>query len=168
MAIGDVCRFVTALRIQLKGVEHRSADGHVHDPHHQINRDQDRYRLGQARQKLRLGYAAEDPGTDDPYFTKGQWKNADILPPPQQWGGGLPDGKLPPIPRQFDSTGRPNRWPIPNTIVHWATLLRAERPGKYDLRCRTIDANGVAQPMPRPFLKSGHNAIQTVPIVVES
>jgi len=104
---------------------------------------------------------------DDPYFTKGQWKDADILPPPKQWGGGLPDGKLPPIPRQFDAAGKPLRWPIPNTIVHWATLLTAERPGTYDLRCRTIDANGIAQPMPRPFLKSGHNAIQTVQVVVE-
>ncbi len=117
----------------------------------------------------------EPLAADDPYFTKGQWKDADMLPPPQQWGGGLPDGKLPPIPRQFDASGKPIRWPIPNTIVHWATLLKAERPGKpatqtagkYDLRCRTIDANGIAQPMPRPFLKSGHNAIQTVQIAVE-
>ena len=105
---------------------------------------------------------------DDPYFTKGQWKDADILPPPQQWGGGLPDGKLPPIPRQFDAAGKPLRWPIPNTIVHWASLLSASRLGKYDLRCRTIDANGIAQPMPRPFLKSGNNSIQTVSVVVEA
>ena len=110
---------------------------------------------------------------DDPYFDKAQWKDADILPPPEHWGGGLTDGKLPPIPRQFDTTnGKPHRWPIPNTIVHWAALLKAPRPlapqgGQYDLRCRTIDANGIAQPMPRPFPKSGHNAIQKVQIVVE-
>jgi len=105
---------------------------------------------------------------DDPYFNKGQWKDADILPPPDHWGGGLTDGKLPPIPRQFDTTnGKPHRWPMPNTIVHLATLLTDVRPGKYDLRCRTIDANGIAQPMPRPFPKSGHNAIQQVRIVVE-
>jgi len=93
------------------------------------------------------------------------------------WGGNLPDGpplrgKLPSIPRQFDAAGKPLRWPIPNTIVHWAALLKAPRPlapqgGKYDLRCRTIDDNGIAQPMPRPFTKSGHNAIQKVQIVVE-
>lgn len=105
---------------------------------------------------------------DDPYFTKAEWKDANILPPPEHWGGGLPDGKLPPIPRQFDTTnGKPHRWPILNTIVHWAALLAADRPGQYDLRCRTIDANGISQPMPRPFLKSGHNAIQKVRIVVE-
>jgi DMSO/TMAO reductase YedYZ molybdopterin-dependent catalytic subunit len=105
---------------------------------------------------------------NDPYFSKADWKDADILPPPDDWGGGLPDGKLPPVPRQFvTTTGKPKRWPLPNTIVHWAALLRASRPGQYDLRCRTIDANGIAQPMPRPFLKSGHNAIQRVQIVVE-
>ncbi len=110
----------------------------------------------------------ETVSNDDPYFTKAEWKDANILPPPEHWGGGLPDGKLPPIPRQFDTTnGKPRRWPILNTIVHWAALLAADRPGQYDLRCRTIDVNGIAQPMPRPFPKSGHNAIQQVQIVVE-
>jgi len=112
---------------------------------------------------------------DDPYFEKAQWQNADILPPPEYWGGNLPDGKLPSIPRQFDAAGKPLRWPLPNTIVHWAAVLKAPNAGnpatltasKYDLRCRTIDANGTAQPMPRPFPKSGHNAIQKVQIVVE-
>ena len=105
---------------------------------------------------------------DDPYFTTVKWQDTDMLPPPKRWGGGLPEGKLPPVPRQIDpASGRPYRWPMPNAIVHWATLLRIKRPGRYDLRCRTIDANGIAQPMPRPFLKSGHNAIQSVQIVVE-
>jgi len=111
----------------------------------------------------------DEPLADnDPYFTKVKWENAAILPPPNRWGGGLPGGKLPPVPRQIDSaTGKPHNWPMRNTIAHWATLLKIERPGTYDLRCRTIDANGIAQPMPRPFLKSGHNAIQSVRIVAE-
>jgi DMSO/TMAO reductase YedYZ molybdopterin-dependent catalytic subunit len=105
---------------------------------------------------------------DDPYFTKAEWNDAEILPPPDHWGGGLADGKLPPVPRQIDpATGKPYRWPIRNTIVHWATLFTVDRPGQYDLRCRTVDANGIAQPMPRPFPKSGHNAIQLIQIVVE-
>jgi DMSO/TMAO reductase YedYZ molybdopterin-dependent catalytic subunit len=104
---------------------------------------------------------------DDPYFTRADWKDVTILPPPQQWGGGLSEGKLPPVPRQIDpATGKPHNWPIRNAIAHWATLLQIERPGEYDLRCRTIDANGIAQPMPRPFPKSGNNAIQAVKIVV--
>jgi DMSO/TMAO reductase YedYZ molybdopterin-dependent catalytic subunit len=106
---------------------------------------------------------------DDPYFAKGQWKDAEILPPPDHWGGGLADGKLPPVPRQIDAaSGKPHEWPIRNAFAHWATLIIAPRAGKYDLRCRTIDANGVAQPMPRPFAKSGHNAIQKVQIVAEA
>jgi hypothetical protein len=110
----------------------------------------------------------EPPAEEDPYFTKAKWEDAAVLPPPNRWGGGLPEGKLPPVPRQIDpATGRPRRWPLRNTLVHWAVLLRIERPGVYDLRCRTIDANGTAQPMPRPFPKSGHNAIQKVQVLVE-
>jgi len=107
-------------------------------------------------------------GEDDPYFTKAEWKDADVLPPPDDWGGDLPDGKLPAVPRQIDpATGKPYHWPMRGTIVHWAALLTVTYPGKYDLRCRTIDANGIAQPMPRPFPKSGRNDIQKVRIIVE-
>jgi hypothetical protein len=83
-------------------------------------------------------------------------------------GGGLPDGKLPPVPSQIDpKTGRPYRWPMRYAIAHWAALVKIDNPGQYDLRCRTIDENGIAQPMPRPFLKSGKNDIQKVQIIVE-
>lgn len=105
---------------------------------------------------------------DDPYFTKADWKDAEVLPPPTDWGGGLAEGKLPPTPRQVDpTTGRPHTWPLRGTLAHWAALLENIEPGRYDLRCRTIDAAGIAQPMPRPFLKAGHNAIQKVSLVVE-
>jgi hypothetical protein len=53
-------------------------------------------------------------------------------------------------------------------LAHWAILLHDLSPGNYFLHCRTIDANGIAQPMPRPFLKSGRNAIQRVPLAVEA
>jgi DMSO/TMAO reductase YedYZ molybdopterin-dependent catalytic subunit len=106
--------------------------------------------------------------SDDPYFTQAKWQDADVLPPPDDWGAGLTGGKLPPTPSQVDpATGTPHTWPLRGTIAHWATLLNEVPPGRYDLRCRTIDANGVAQPMPRPFAKSGHNAIQKMPLVVE-
>lgn len=105
---------------------------------------------------------------DDPFFTKLDWKDAEILPPPKNWGGGLPDGRLPPIPLQFDSlTGKPHSWPLRYTIVHWAAMLSAPRAGQYRLRCRTIDANDIPQPMPRPFPKSGDNVIHEVPLIVE-
>lgn len=106
---------------------------------------------------------------DDPHFTKGNWQGAEVLPPPKDWGGGLPGGKLPAIPRQFEpKTHKPRTWPLHNTIVHWVALLTKLRPGRYDLRCRTIDANGNAQPMPRPFPKSGRNPIHRVALAVEA
>ncbi len=106
---------------------------------------------------------------DDPHFTQGAWVDATVLPPPEHWGGGLPDGRLPPIPGQIDpASGKPREWPLRNTLVHWAALLEGVPPGEYHLRCRTIDANGVAQPMPRPFPKSGNNVIQQVPLTVEA
>ncbi len=97
-----------------------------------------------------------------------EWRDAVILPPPEHWGGGLPNGKLPDVPLQIDpKTGKPRQWPFPNSIVHWAALLEGLTAGRYEIACRTIDARGYAQPMPRPYLKSGHNAIERVPLVVE-
>jgi hypothetical protein len=101
--------------------------------------------------------------TADRYFNKAPWVDAEILLPPETWNM-FPDGKLPPIKNQVDAQGNFIAWPPPNTIAHWAALLPAPKPGKYELRCRAVDANGFAQPMPRPFKKSGGNAIQMVPV----
>ena len=87
---------------------------------------------------------------DDPYLNRAPWQDAQILPPPEHWGGGLPDGRLPPMPSQFDAAGRPLTWPLRNAIAHWAALLTAPTAGPYELACRTIDAKGTAQPLPRP------------------
>ncbi len=110
---------------------------------------------------------AQQPASpDDPYLTKAKWQDAKILPPPEQWGGGMPRGPLPPIPSQFDAQGRPLTWPLRYTIVHWAALLTAPDAGQYELCCRTIDANGSAQPLPRPLPKSGRNEIQRIRVTV--
>ncbi len=106
---------------------------------------------------------------DDPYFTKAQWNDAHILPPPQLWGGNLPGNRLPPNLYGFEpATGQPKSWPMRLTMAHWATVLPALPAGEYTLRCRSIDVNGYAQPMPRPFRKSGRSAIEAVPIVVSA
>ena len=104
---------------------------------------------------------------DDPHFTKADWRDADLLPPPKSWGGGL-GAELPPMPSQFDAAGKPLRWPLRYAKVHWAALAPGIGAGKYLVRCRTIDVRGEAQPMPRPFVKSGRNRIQSVELSVEA
>jgi DMSO/TMAO reductase YedYZ molybdopterin-dependent catalytic subunit len=104
---------------------------------------------------------------DDPYFTKAPWRDAEILPAPTRWGA-LPDDAVLAGTIGFDAASkRPHTWPMRYALAHWAVRLRGVAPGQYDLRCRTIDSNGIAQPMPRPFPKSGHNAIQQVSLTVE-
>ena len=97
---------------------------------------------------------------EDPYLTNGEWRDTIILPPPAKWGIDFPDGKLPSAMQIDPKTGNPFTWPIPNTIVHWAALSKVDAPGEFEIRCRTIDANGIAQPMPRPFGRSGTNRIE--------
>ncbi|HWQ54482.1 MAG TPA: molybdopterin-dependent oxidoreductase [Bryobacteraceae bacterium] len=106
---------------------------------------------------------------DDPNWTKADWKDAAILPPPSDWGGGLPGGKLPPNTSHIDPIkATPLQWPIRYTIVHWAALLPGLPAGSYDLCCRTIDGNGIAQPMPRPFPRTGFNAIHHLTLTVKA
>lgn len=123
---------------------------------------------GLRRVQYFLQSADEPLPADDPYFSKAAWKNADVLPPPAHWGGGLPEGWLPAGVKGFSDTGRPLEWPMRDSLVQWRVVLANLAPGRYDLRCRTVDANDAAQPMPRPLLKSGHNGIQRVPLVVEA
>jgi hypothetical protein len=44
--------------------------------------------------------------------------------------------------------------------AHWAGVHPGLPTAKYNFRCRAVDGRGVAQPMPRPFRKSGGNAIE--------
>jgi DMSO/TMAO reductase YedYZ molybdopterin-dependent catalytic subunit len=105
---------------------------------------------------------------DDPYFTKAPWLDAKVLPPPRKWGGKLPGEAIPKDTLGFDlATGAPRTWPMRLSKVHWAALLPGLPAGKYVLRCRTLDDRGLAQPMPRPFRKSGHCAIEAVDVTVE-
>jgi len=52
--------------------------------------------------------------------------------------------------------------------IYWAILWPGLREGDYTLRSRTIDGNGQAQPMPRPFQKSGHAAIEAIEFKVRA
>jgi DMSO/TMAO reductase YedYZ molybdopterin-dependent catalytic subunit len=106
---------------------------------------------------------------EDPHFAAAPWRDAEILEPPARWGGGLPGGKVPERTANFDAaTGRPRTWPLRLCKVHWATLLPGLPAGEHTLRCRTVDAKGHPQPLPRPFRKSGHCAIEAVKITVKA
>ena len=106
---------------------------------------------------------------DDPHFLQCSWRDAELLPPPSQWGAEFKNAPLPDTPLQFDAaTGKPLQWPLRFTLVHWAALIPGVPAGDYVLRCRTIDSRGIAQPLPRPYPKSGRNAIQTVVLTVAS
>ncbi|HET6574727.1 MAG TPA: molybdopterin-dependent oxidoreductase [Fimbriiglobus sp.] len=99
---------------------------------------------------------------DDPYFTTAPWVDAEVLPPPEKWGAAVPKGVM-----GFDPAGRPKEWPMRLTKAHWAALLPGLPAGEYTLRCRTVDAKGHAQPMPRPFRKSGRCDIEAVKLTVQ-
>lgn len=103
---------------------------------------------------------------DDPYFAKAPWIDAEILPPPARWGAAPDDDKIPQDAIGFDKSGRPSTWPMRLSKVHWAILLPGLSTGEYVLRCRTIDEKGAAQPLPRPFRKSGHAEIEKIAIHV--
>ncbi|MFO0965023.1 MAG: molybdopterin-dependent oxidoreductase [Gemmataceae bacterium] len=105
---------------------------------------------------------------DDPAWAKAVWEPCRLEPAPRDWGGALPDGVMPRDVWGFDpKTGRPKDWPLRFSVAHWSATLRDLRPGVYEFRARTIDLNGFAQPEPRPYPKSGRNAIPVRTLMVE-
>lgn len=100
------------------------------------------------------------------HFANAPWIDAQILPPPEYWGSDPAVNAIPSGTQGFDSAGRPLTWPMRLAKIHWAVLLSGLPEGDYTLRCRAIDEKGNAQPMPRPFQKSGHAAIENVAIRV--
>jgi DMSO/TMAO reductase YedYZ molybdopterin-dependent catalytic subunit len=102
---------------------------------------------------------------NDPHFAKAPWQDAQIVPFEESAIKGFDTAKL--NPAQFDPvTKKPREWPLRHTLCRWTAAPQKLAAGKYEIRCRTIDANGIAQPMPRPFPKSGKNNIQRVALEV--
>jgi len=121
---------------------------------------------GLSKVQVWVSPAGKGWAADDPYFTTAPWTDAHILPPPAKWGGGVTDALLKGA-MGFDAAGKPKSWPLLFGKAHWAALVPGLPAGDYTLRCRTIDAKGAAQPMPRPFKKSGRCDIESVKITVE-
>lgn len=99
------------------------------------------------------------------YYADAPWIDAEILPPPAKWGADA-NAVIPPDTHGFDADGRPKTWPLRLSKVHWAILHPGLPAGEYTLHCRTVDDKGQAQPLPRPFQKSGHAAIENVALRV--
>jgi DMSO/TMAO reductase YedYZ molybdopterin-dependent catalytic subunit len=116
---------------------------------------------------LRLVPESNEPiRDDDPAWKTARWLPCIIDPPPDDWGGGLPEGVMPRDVWGFDRHGQPKQWPLRFSVALWSVTLKDLKPGRYEFRVRTVDQNGFAQPEPRPYAKSGSNAIQCKPLVV--
>lgn len=102
---------------------------------------------------------------NDPYFLTAPWVDAELLLAPVHWGA-IDGGKIPADTLGFDASGIPKTWPLRLTNAHWVAVLPGLPAGEYTFRCRTIDEKGHAQPMPRPFRKSGHAAIESLTMTV--
>jgi DMSO/TMAO reductase YedYZ molybdopterin-dependent catalytic subunit len=104
---------------------------------------------------------------NDAAWKAAKWEPATIEPPPEDWGGQLPQGVLPKDIWGFDpKTGKPKTWPLRFSIALWSATLKNLPAGAYEFRARTVDLNGFAQPEPRPYPKSGRNEIQCKTITV--
>jgi hypothetical protein len=89
------------------------------------------------------------------------------MPPPDDWDAILPAGVSSKDVWGFDpATGKPRSWPLPFSMVPWTARLEGLKPGSYEFRVRTVDLNGFAQPEPRPYQKSGMNAVPCRNLVV--
>ncbi len=93
---------------------------------------------------------------DDPAWKDAAWQPCVVEPPPDDWSAHLPKGISSKELWGFDTkTGKPKEWPMRYTVVNWAGALKDLKPGAYELRGRTVDLNGFAQPHPRPHQGTG-------------
>src|SRR5262249_15457234 len=61
---------------------------------------------------------------DDPAWKTAKWLPCTIDPPPEEWGGQLPDGVMPKDVWSFDpQTGKPKEWPLRFSWAQWSVTL---------------------------------------------
>ena len=102
-----------------------------------------------------------DIASDDPAWKDAKWVRCHIAEPPADWSSVFPSGVSPRDVLGFDpESGKPKAWPLRYSMVAWHAVLPEMPPGHYEVRARSIDMNGFAQPEPRPSLKTGRNPIQ--------
>jgi hypothetical protein len=97
---------------------------------------------------------------DDSAWQKAAWQSFAIVPPPDDWSAHLPKGISSKELWGFDpQTGKPKEWPLRYTVASWTLTLNDLKPGNFELRVRTVDLDGHAQPEPRTQQPTGRNAI---------
>jgi hypothetical protein len=93
---------------------------------------------------------------DDPAWKTATWQPCVLAPPPNDWKAHLPAGISSKELWGFDpETGKPKEWPLRYSLAMWTTTVQDLKAGSYELRVRSVDQNGFAQPEPRPQQASG-------------
>ncbi len=104
---------------------------------------------------------------DDPAWKTAAWRPCELMPQPDDWDGIQPTGTLPKDVWGFDrNTGKHKDWPLLFSMVPCTARMIGLARGTHELRARTVDRNGFAQPEPRPYPKSGLNIIPLRTLVV--
>jgi DMSO/TMAO reductase YedYZ molybdopterin-dependent catalytic subunit len=97
---------------------------------------------------------------NDPAWQTATWQPCVVDGPPDDWSVHLPKGISSNELWGFNpNDGKPKEWPMRYTVVFWTMTLADVKPGAYELRVRTVDLNGHAQPQPRPHRGTGGNAV---------
>lgn len=97
---------------------------------------------------------------DAPELLVAPWRPCELEPQPV-WSNVLPKGVQPRNVLGFDkTTGKPSSWPPHYGMCSYTAVIKGLKPGKYEIRARSVDLNDFAQPEPRPAQKTGKNAIQ--------
>lgn len=77
------------------------------------------------------------------------------------WNRVLPNSINPKHLLGFDpQRGQPLAWPPRYGMCSYHATINNLKPGRYEVRARSVDLNGFAQPEPRPLQKTGKNGIQ--------
>ena len=104
---------------------------------------------------------ADHLSEDDPAWKTAEWHPCMIDPPPNDLASELPPDVKPREVWGFGPNGKPKEWPMRFSLAPWSLTLEGLKPGNYELRVRSVDKNGFAQPEPRPFAqRSGLNGVQ--------
>lgn len=97
---------------------------------------------------------------DAPELLAAPWKPCELEAQPD-WNSILPQGVNPRHVLAFDpQSGKPLSWPPRYGMCAYHAMVKDLPPGRYEVRARSVDLNGIAQPEPRPLQKTGKNGIQ--------